>query len=292
MCTGPRGRSRGDSMLGGAGLRGQVAGIRYSPESPRLRPRGPVQQLEETMNFLKTLFFTITILLPPLSFALTAKPQAKYVPQVTPILASHQYFRSHPAASFWKLMPYYVTQNTDSACSLATAVMIVNAAQAGSNHTLATQTELIKRVHDKAWAQGVKENGMGASLDQLKVYLKEALHAYGIRHFTITLVHTSNRSPKTALALHRALQQANNGHSFMIANFQHKLFTGAESVGHFSPIGAYDEGKKRVLIMDPYRKLYEPYWVPEDLLLKAMVTRDKEADKYRGYLIVQLGIEP
>lgn len=45
---------------------------------------------------------------------------------------------------------------------------------------------------------------------------------------------------------------------------------------------------KRILIMHPCRVFYEPYWLPETLCLQSMVTVDKEAKAYRGYLLVAL----
>ncbi|HBI22301.1 MAG TPA: hypothetical protein DDY37_06950 [Legionella sp.] len=44
---------------------------------------------------------------------------------------------------------------------------------------------------------------------------------------------------------------------------------------------------KRVLLMDPYREFFEPYWVPEHRLLNSMATEDSVAHKNRGFIVVK-----
>ena len=58
------------------------------------------------------------------------------------------------------------------------------------------------------------------------------------------------------------------------------------SVGHIAPIGAYDAKKKRVLILDPDRKYYQPYWVPYEKLFDGINTTDSGNSKSRGLVIV------
>ena len=72
-------------------------------------------------------------------------------------------------------------------------------------------------------------------------------------------------------------------------NFLQSEFTGDPegSIGHIAPVAAYDENKKQVLILDPDRDYYEPYWVSDEQALKGMATLDKGAGKYRGYLVIK-----
>ena len=60
------------------------------------------------------------------------------------------------------------------------------------------------------------------------------------------------------------------------------------SYGHIAPVGAYDEPNRRVLVMDPDRAWYEPYWIPDDVALAGMATRDPVSGAPRGYLIVSV----
>lgn len=217
----------------------------------------------------------------------------RYAPGVETLGHSHQYMRDHEASTYWKISPYYISQRNDTSCSLATAAMIVNAVrsnqQLAAKQPLATQNQLLQRVKSEEWDKGVAPEGEGITLEQLRVLMAKALQAYGLHNFTIKVVHLKDDSKENELILHNTLvENEKTGRTLMIANFDHKFFTGSTSVGHFSPVGAYDSHTKRVLIMDPYRVFYEPYWVPEKLFLQSMATVDKEAKAYRGYLLVAL----
>src|SRR5262245_27436964 len=54
-----------------------------------------------------------------------AKP--KLGAQAVTIQQSHGYLRASEARDYWALSPYYVPQETNSGCSLATGAMVVNA---------------------------------------------------------------------------------------------------------------------------------------------------------------------
>ena len=58
------------------------------------------------------------------------EPRPKYGPAATRLFHSREYLRKHDAPDFWALMPYYTAQRNDRSCSLASAVMVVNAARA------------------------------------------------------------------------------------------------------------------------------------------------------------------
>ncbi len=73
-----------------------------------------------------------------------------------------------------------------------------------------------------------------------------------------------------------------------MVNFLQSELTGDPEgkVGHVAVVGAYDEKNSRVLILDPDREYYEPYWVSVDTLLKGMNTQDKDSNRNRGYIVV------
>ena len=54
------------------------------------------------------------------------------------------------------------------------------------------------------------------------------------------------------------------------------------NVGHFAPVGAFDG--KRVLVFDPDREWYEPYWVPEDVFYDGVTDSKADSVKSGGYI--------
>ncbi len=72
---------------------------------------------------------------------------------------------------------------------------------------------------------------------------------------------------------------------FVIANYQRQLI-GQPKGAHFAPIAAYDEPSDSFLIMDVARYKFPPVWVRADDLFKAMNTQDSEIPKSRGFILV------
>ncbi len=242
------------------------------------------------MKNLRTNFILFFVVLFTITGAV-AKP--KYVSGIETLSHSHQYIRDHDALTYWRISPYYISQRNETSCSLASATMVVNAARSNQplaeNEPLATQNGVLRRVKSDEWSNGVAADGQGVTLEQLSVFMAKALEAYGVHKFNIKVVHLKNDSKENQSILHTALMESEKtGRTFIVANFNEKFFAGATNEGHFAPVGAYDAQTRRVLIMDPYRKLYEPYWVPEKLFLESMATLDNEARAYRGYLLVAL----
>ncbi|HET6161040.1 MAG TPA: phytochelatin synthase family protein [Dongiaceae bacterium] len=89
--------------------------------------------------------------------------------------------------------------------------------------------------------------------------------------------------------LRAALTAMENGDvSFAAANFHLDLLYGdGVDVGHFSPIGAYDATRDLVLMLDVYKKDYEPMWAPLPRLAKGMATQSRKTGEPRGYALVR-----
>lgn len=245
------------------------------------------------MTRTKTLFSCLSL------FFLTASgiraevpPKPKYGPLATTLSQSHEYFRAREAPDFWAIIPYYAAQQDGRSCSVASVAMIVNAARAGQSLTaedpLITQKEILKRAGNSVWKKGVGSLGRGVTLEQLKPIVEDSLRAYGFVQFDVEVVHTPDFSQATADRLRAALaENEKSANDFIILNFLQGAYTGDADVGHIAPVGAYDAAKRRVLVMDPDREWYEPYWVSESTLLAGMATSDKESGKSRGYLRIR-----
>ncbi len=229
--------------------------------------------------------------------AADASPKPKYGPEALLLSspAGHAYFRAHAAPDFWAMSPFYSAQVDESACSVASVQMLVNAARGDQTLTaddeLATPQKLVEKVKNQAWHQGIPGvlAGRGVSLDELGAIAREALEAYGLKVAQVEVMHAEDQSPATLVKLHRALvENEKSANDFILINFNQGVFTGDAEAGHIAPLAAYDQKNHRALVMDPDRKWYEPYWISEKTLLAGMATRDTQTSKNRGWVYIRL----
>lgn len=238
------------------------------------------------------------VLLLAVPWAASAQPAArpKYAPHVVRLYDAREYVRTHDAPDYWALVGYYEPQRDDLSCSLAAAAMSINALRAPrtlhANDELATQAGLLERTKDDRWRKSVSAGGAGVSLTELARLLPLAARAYGLEGTSVQKVHVPAASAEALAALRAALRSnESEARDLILVNFLQSELTGDPegAVGHIAPIGAYDAQAQRVLIFDPDRRWYEPYWVPDTVLLKAIATRDNDAAAFRGYLRIQRG---
>jgi hypothetical protein len=218
----------------------------------------------------------------------------KYGPKATRLYEAREYIREAEAPDYWALMPYYRAQPNDAACSLAVAAMLMNGLRVRetlpADEPLITPENLLEKLNDPLWAKAVGKGGEGVSLDELAEILRKSLAAYGLNNLRVEAVPIEKASPEELARVRKVLaQNEESDRDFLIANFLQKTFTGDPEgdVGHFAPIAAYDARRSRVLIFDPDRQWYEPYWVSEQTLLEGMATKDSESKRSRGYLWVR-----
>jgi hypothetical protein len=218
-------------------------------------------------------------------------PRPKYAPGTVRLFDARGFVRTQPAPDYWALSPYYVPQHTETACSAAAACMVVNALRAerrlGAADELATAEGVLGTVERRAWRDKVADDGPGLTLDELAALLPRAAEAYGVREIRAEVIRFPEE-PAAALERLRALLAENerSARDVLVANFLQGTVTGDPegNVGHFAPVGAWDAATRRVLLFDPDRRWYEPYWVPDEVLLAALRTQDPDAQRPRGLL--------
>jgi len=218
----------------------------------------------------------------------------KYAPWVSLLREDSGYLRTAPAPAYWALAPYYVGQHTETACSLATAVMVVNAGRANiarsAGTKLITQTSLLETVASELWRAGVaSDDGHGVGLVQLQGLLAASFGSNEIAAADVEAVPLLRHTTE-ALDRFRAVLRACEAEPgrFVIANYYMATVVGRGDYGHFSPIGAYDAVRDRILILDVYRVELEPYWVPAERLFDGMATINRADGEPRGYLTIRL----
>ena len=258
----------------------------------------------------------LTSLLACMNVLAFATTPPKYGHESRPLAQDHSYFLNHKAPDFWALAPYYVHQQTGSACSIASVTQVVNASRHAMNldsdTRLATQNSVLEVVGDSRWTAAVGGinfrtignwtaillnrvfhthfKSFGVTLDELGPLVQKAIRAHGFPEARVEVFHATDLSDATQKELHRALvENEESTRDFIILNFLQGVYTGDSDVGHVSPLAAYDALRRRALVMDVDREWYEPYWVSEAVLLKGMATLDSSSGKNRGWLWVHLG---
>jgi hypothetical protein len=230
-----------------------------------------------------------------------ALAEPKYGPEAVRLHDDRAYVRRHAAPDFWTLMPYYLPQLTDSSCSAASVAMLMNALRSelplSADEPLVTEPGLLKRAANDAWTKAVAESGDGVSLDQLGGLIERSLAAYGLGAHEVEVVHVESASDAMLARLREVLaRNETSAADFVVVNFIQSVLTGDPegNVGHIAPIAAYDAERRRVLIFDPDRRWYEPYWVADRTLLEAMATPDAQAPAgaagkpiFRGFVHVR-----
>jgi hypothetical protein len=243
------------------------------------------------------------LLLLALGQAPSASPRPKYgpagAPRAVPLVADHAWLQDpgHPAPDYWALAGYYLPQAGPSSCSAASVAMVLNAARSSLPRDAETpvidEAALLAAVKVDCWAARLSAAGCegrhGTPLDVLARITRAAFARFGFPGARVRIVHVSDRSAETRRALIADLAaNERSARTFILANFDQQAFTGDTPAGHVAPIAAYDDGGSRVLVMDPDREWYEPYWVSVDTLLAGLATIDGETSAPRGYLYVEL----
>lgn len=218
-------------------------------------------------------------------------PLPKYGSSAVRLFQAHDYFRKNDAPDFWALMPYYVHQFNERACSVASTTMIVNAARAqvelNADDVLVTQRMMLKRVGYPRWMETIETGGDGVTIEDIGVYLKEALERFTEEDYEVEAVRVNPEDPGLRERVRRMLiENERSDEDFVIVVFWQATFTDDPEgeTGHVAPLAAFDAEKDRALVFDPDREWYEPYWVPLDTLVAGMARRDPESGRPRGYI--------
>jgi len=185
-------------------------------------------------------------------------------------------------ADYWQLAPTFAVQNTQSYCSVASAITVLNAMPIKkpvdptySPYAYFTQSNfftpaVIKIISPQTVLQ------MGMTREQMA----ETLAAQGVRARSIA-GDTLNDDELRAL-LQKALLDDGQ---FVLANYL-RASLGQIGGGHWSVLAAYDAQSDRVLILDVAKYKYPPEWVSISSLRRAVATIDTVSNKSRGLVIV------
>jgi gamma-glutamyltranspeptidase/glutathione hydrolase len=190
--------------------------------------------------------------------------------------------QSHKAGYFWQLDSNFVTQDNLAFCSIASSVMVLNTLgiTAPSDpsygpYRVFTQNNFFTPSVEAVLPVALVKK-QGSTLQQIS----QALATYPIK---VTAVHANESSLENFRKL--AINMIDNDKGYIIVNFL-RTSLGEEGGGHMSPLAMYDKKSDRFLMLDVARYRYGAAWIKTQDLWNAMNTFDKDANAYRGFVII------
>jgi len=184
---------------------------------------------------------------------------------------------------FWRLSESFVTQENQTYCGIASAVMALNALSVAAPvdpvyapYPMFTQNNFFTSAVLKI-VMPTQIGPKGIALDTLA----SALNTFPVK---ATAIHTDNIDQvQFQRQLIHALSQPD---TIVLVDFL-RTSIGQVGTGHISPVAAYDHESDRFLIMDVARYKYTPFWVSSDALWAAINTVDEDVQQSRGYILIE-----
>jgi hypothetical protein len=232
----------------------------------------------------------------------------KYGPHAVPLTANsnRDYFIHNEAPDYWALSSFYLPQPNDRACSATSFTMVLNALRSKQDLTTKDELVTVQSLLDK-YSDDRYKNAMNGTLSgaissmshsevantRLVQVLKTAMDKLKLTTPSSAVENhliDENNLIKSRREFHDMLvKNEKSSDDFIILSFVQGVLTGDSEgmIAHIAPIGAYDEKKHLVLVMDPDRQWYGPYWSPEDKVFDAVA--DKRSDsEHPSWIYVRL----
>jgi hypothetical protein len=193
-------------------------------------------------------------------------------------------------ADFYALIPHYETQEHQSYCGIASAVVVLNALPLTAPevpdwapYRAFTQVNIFGDDVRKVATPDVVKGG-GLTLDALA-------HVFRAAGVTASALHAS---ATTEDELRRTLiENLGRPNDYIVLNFKRDALGQEPPIaGHFSPLAAYNARADRFLVLDVARYRYPPFWVTADALWQSVDTLDPDSGLSRGVVLVSAGPDP
>ena len=240
--------------------------------------------------------FVFLLLLSHVAFGASGKP--KYGPKAEPLssMTNLPYFQKNQAADYWKLSAYYLPQETPRGCSAANLAMILNAARVGtmlnSDEELITFKTFTEKLADISYKEAIEGKsvtiGENFSNKNLTRILNEAAAKLNLGtkpHAEFFMVNQKDLKKSLASFKEALKENEKSADDFIFFSFIQGKITGDPDGGaHVATVAAYDEKNNLVLVMDPDRQWYEPYWTSADNLFEAIRDPKSDSRKEAGWI--------
>ncbi len=190
--------------------------------------------------------------------------------------------RSAHATDYLPLSTTFATQITQTFCSVATGVTVLNALSVPRpvDPVYAPYAYFTQNNYFNDAVTAIRNRDLTRSDGMTLDMAARAMRIHGAR----TVPHHAEDGTLDEFR-QRASANLKRPGDFVVINYQRK-FIGQPKGAHFSPLGAYDAATDTFLILDVARYKFPPVWVRAEDLFAAMNTQDSEIARSRGYILV------
>lgn len=224
----------------------------------------------------------------------------KYGPNAIPLSKpeSRKYFRENDAKDFFRLISFYVPQINKQGCSAANLSLVLNAwrgsSDLDSDTKLVTIDELIEKFVDKDYKKAMTAKNLN-DFDRAQVANSNLVKELQVAAKNLNLIKpgtkieffsAAEKGAKTRFFDHLKENEKSENDVIVISFMQGTLTADPEGPAHVATVGGYDAKRKLVLILDPDREWYEPYWSPQEKVFEAIA--DPKSDfKAPGWIYIK-----
>ena len=185
-------------------------------------------------------------------------------------------------ADYWQLAPTFSVQITQSYCSVASAITVLNAMPIPKpvDPTYAPYAYFTQSNFFTPEVAKIISPQTVLAIGMTREQMAATLSCQGVKAISIAGDTLTEENLRTLLK--KAL--GDDG-QFVLANY-FRANLGQVGGGHWSALAAYDAQSDSVLILDVAKYKYPPAWVSINILQQAIATIDATSNKARGLVVV------
>lgn len=185
-------------------------------------------------------------------------------------------------ADYWELITTFAVQNTQSYCSVASAITVLNAMPIDKpvDPTYSPYAYFTQQNFFTAGVTKIISAETVLHIGMTREQMAETLSAQGVKAISIAGDTLSDEDLRTLLQ-----KDLGDDGQYVLANYLRAIL-GQVGGGHWSVLAAFDAQSDRVLILDVAKYKYPPVWVGISTLRQAIATLDTTSNKSRGLVIV------
>jgi len=192
--------------------------------------------------------------------------------------------RMSPDADFWQVSPGFSVQQTQSYCSVASAITVLNALPIKKpvDPTYAPYAYFTQRNFFTPEVSQIIGADTVLAIGMTREEMVQVLKRHGVKATTFAGDTLDNEG------LRNQLQKAllDDGQFVLVNYLRSKL--DQIGGGHWSVLAAYDAQADHVLILDVAKYKYTPAWISIDTLRQAIDTLDTTSNMKRGLVLVSV----